>query len=425
MVRLRTRVNASIARLANCGLAIRHGRLSSKRTSRLRVSRVTVSLSVLMFLTLLISPIHRRMSLPSNFFNQYSLIDRTMYIRTLVTYVYAEGLGKGGDLDQYNFNFFIKVALTENSPGTYNEMGRIDYNLIVNGMRCTPCDRALPPVLQKRKTRHQHGVVRVLKRKNTGTDFDGFNHSLEWVRKRYPLKYGYFVFINSSLRGPFMPKWTPRSFHFTDTLVQMLHSPDVHLAASYISCMAAEFEPIAGPISEALFFALDVKAIEWMKEDGVFTTGRTKTETVLGGEYGLMSGVLRRGGKVEGLNMRYASQLDWNNPIHHHCNDNRHSSRRGSLTEGLSPGVLEHVFIKSTWCVRAKETEIYSKWLLDLSDGKPGTDGRPDRDGWMLGISAEGTNARGNFMRPDVPVDFCAFGDATRLSVETLRDPSS
>ena len=335
--------------------------------------------------------------------------------RTLVTYAYAEGLGNGGVIDVHNFRYFLKVAMASNTPGAEDIHNRVDYNIVVSGSKCTPCEDTLPGILRKS---HRNDWVRVLYKDNYGMDFGGYNVSIGWVQKHFRLdKYKYYVFINSSLRGPFMPKWTPRHFHYTEALTSFFkENADVKLAGSYITCLP-ELEPQPGPILESLFFAVDTHSLQWLISDGVFHLRAEKTDAILSGEYVMLKSITSRGGFVEGLSMRYAKGIDWRDSKHHHCNDNRHSSRRGSLSAGVSPNPLEHIFLKTSWCVRASETSVYSNWLTALSDGRSGTEGEFDVDGYLHGISLEGTSGKTGTLPDDIGPDGCKYGDIESLFV--------
>jgi len=337
--------------------------------------------------------------------------------KTLVTYAYAEGLGNGGEIDLHNLRFFFKVILTGETPGTSDMYNRIKYNIVVSGQVCTPCKDTLPRLLRK-SGRRLDETVTVLYRENYGMDFGGYNFSLQWEEKQGSMhNYAYFVFINSSLRGPFMPKWTPTGFHFTSVLTDFFRENlKVKLAGSYITCLP-EAELTPGPIMESLFFAVDAESIHWLIEDGVFNSRAGKVDSILSGEYAILRSVTRHGGKVEGLSMRYAKGLDWTDASHHHCNDNRHSSRRGLLDGGISPNPIEHVFVKSSWCVRATEISVMSDWLSTLTEGYPGTEGRFDAEGYAKGISIEGTSGKEGTLPDDVPHDTCRNGDIRSLHV--------
>lgn len=337
--------------------------------------------------------------------------------RTLVTYAYAEGLGNGGMLDQQNFQYFIDVVSTGLVPGTMDIVGRVDYIFVVSGSKCTPCETLAKSALAR--TFSKKRVVKILFRDNVGMDFGAYSDAMVFMRGQKRHGYKYFIFINSSLRGPFMPKWTPPSFHFTDTLTDfMRRDRRVKLASSYVTCLHAP-EPKVGPIAESLFFAVDRQTLHILEEDGIFGVRSNKSDVIMQGEYALLEAVLKRGYRYENLVGRYKIGLDWANSRHHFCNDCRHASRRGALQDGNTANILEHVFIKTSWCVRAAETAVASKWLVRLASGLPGTEGHFDEVGWRHGISIAGTSGKSGTLPPDVPRDGCMRGDFKDLIVHT------
>ena len=340
--------------------------------------------------------------------------------KVLVTYAYAEGLGNGGEIDRHNLHYFIRVGIAGLVPGTSDPNSKVDYIIVVSGWKCELCETSLKEVLIRPELKSKgKDWVTLLYRENRGMDFGAYNMSITWVNQHRPTIYKYFIFINSSLRGPFMPKWTPNTFHFTDALTQMMKDDSrIKIVGSYITCLSKAFEPFQRVVMESLFFCLDEDSLRWVIEDGVFNIRDKKTDIALLGEYGLMNSVIRRGWRAESLSMRYAKGLDWASSVHENCNDNRHSSRRGILDGEISPNLLEHIFVKTSWCVRAKESGVLSRWLLKLSQGEPGTSGEPDMAGWKYGVSEFGTSSKkGGTLRPDIPSDGCEHGDIRELIV--------
>ncbi|OUS41768.1 hypothetical protein BE221DRAFT_148265 [Ostreococcus tauri] len=337
--------------------------------------------------------------------------------RTLVIMSYAEGLGNGGAIDEYNLNYFIRVALSGNVPGTVDEKKRVDYLIVVSGDSCTPCDTTLAKLI-KHAPSHSLPHVHVIYKANHGMDFGAYHTAIKYVQSYKNNYYKYFVFLNSSLRGPFMPKWTPAEVHFTDTLTNFMRRDSrVKLVSAYVSCLHAP-EPQPGPVAESLFFAVDDEALRWLVLDGVIDEGKSdKEQTILNGEYQIMRSVLDRGFKAENLLARYKIGLDWNDKRHHKCNDGRHSSRRGALEGGITVNPFETVFVKTTWCVRDAEVGIMSKWFIKLSEGFFGTEGTFDEQGWQRGISIEGTSGKSGTLVPDIPTSGCAHGDLRGLMI--------
>eukprot|EP01013_Petalomonas_cantuscygni_P010589 TRINITY_DN2373_c0_g2_i1.p1 TRINITY_DN2373_c0_g2~~TRINITY_DN2373_c0_g2_i1.p1 ORF type:complete len:525 (+),score=26.40 TRINITY_DN2373_c0_g2_i1:149-1723(+) len=50
----------------------------------------------------------------------------------------------------------------------------------------------------------------------------GFAATLRAVRR---LPYKFFIFLNASVRGPFLPPWAPRGFHWTEAFTRLLDEP--------------------------------------------------------------------------------------------------------------------------------------------------------------------------------------------------------
>ena len=219
-----------------------------------------------------------------------------------------------------------------------------------------------------------------------------------------------------------MPKWTPRNFHFTHTLTYRMRLNNVKLAGAYLSCLPADLEPVAGPILETGFFALDTTSLQWATEAGVFNVHAKKHLTILNSEYGLMSCITRKGGNVDTLLTRYREGIDWRTQAHALCNDNRHSSRRGALEGGISANIYESIFVKLSWCVRAKEAAITSRWLMKLAAGQNGTEGTLDEKGWRRGIIDAGTTSKTGMLPPDITPDGCHAGDLQEV-LEPLYSP--
>jgi len=333
-----------------------------------------------------------------------------------VIYSYGENLGNGGIIDESNLSFLIQVGMRGNVPGTRDPSDKVDYIIVANGYKCTPCDNILPKILSLPELRRKEsGWVTVLRRRNLGMDFGGFMHAIQWIQMHRRGRYKYYIFLNSSLRGPFMPKWTPENFHFTDVLLdRMRKNENLKLMGAYISCLP-EIEPKPGPVMESLFFALDNLSLAHLVSVGIFDPQKAKRDSILLSEYRLLSEILSRGWSADTLLARYRANIDWTSKTHHRCNDNRHSSRRGALEGDISVNIYEAIFVKITWCVRAKEVAVTSKWLLQLSNNYDGTEGTFDRLGYENGISIGGTSGKNGTLRPDVPQDGCYIGEITDI----------
>lgn len=58
---------------------------------------------------------------------------------------------------------------------------------------------------------------------NLGMDLASHNITLEWAASAKRLsKYAYFIFLNSSARGPFVPNYLPPGWRWPDAFVRFL-----------------------------------------------------------------------------------------------------------------------------------------------------------------------------------------------------------
>jgi hypothetical protein len=118
--------------------------------------------------------------------------------RVLVTLAYGEGLGNGGEMDMHNLDFFFKVVLPGRVPGTRDVNGRVDYIIVVNGDKCTPCDTTFVELYDP-SSRVESWTI--LRRKNAGMDFGAYHEAVDFVNEGRKGKYKYF-FSQQFSQGP-------------------------------------------------------------------------------------------------------------------------------------------------------------------------------------------------------------------------------
>ena len=74
--------------------------------------------------------------------------------KVLVIYAYSDG----GEIDEHNLRFFIRVAISGALAGTADPAARIDYLISVNGYRCRPCG-LLQGVVKKHRPKGRIDVI--------------------------------------------------------------------------------------------------------------------------------------------------------------------------------------------------------------------------------------------------------------------------
>ena len=136
----------------------------------------------------------------------------------LVTYVYYEK-------DEHyldNLKFFIKKAI----PSQHSKY-QIRYNIIVNGK----CSLDLANILGS------YTNITILYRENRDFDFGAHIQSIQHEVATSSIRnYKYAFFLNTSVRGPFLPPYYEG--HYLDPFIQLFDSaPDVHLVGTTINIL--------------------------------------------------------------------------------------------------------------------------------------------------------------------------------------------
>jgi hypothetical protein len=289
-----------------------------------------------------------------------------------------------------NFEYFLAVG--SHFPLLHANM---HWVFTVSGERCAPCTAlysVLPgrdpsdlSVLGIKEARFSSKFSLLIRTENVGMDLGGHNVTLEWLSYRGHLQiFKYFIFLNSSVKGPFLPAWLPAEWHWTSAYLAAFQSgpalsgaqdprasafpgysqssyltansaaPPVHAVSSSLVCLPADDAAGPGPRLESWAFALDEAGLEAAIEGGVFIIRGCKlcTDTdngvVVGGEYGITTSMFKAGYNIATLLSRYARGVDWSDPQHWACNDNVHPSRAG-LYDGISMHPYETVFVKASW----------------------------------------------------------------------------
>ena len=162
-------------------------------------------------------------------------------------------------------------------------------------------------------------------------------------------KYKFFIMMNSSSRGPFMPAYQNTlawSRIFTDKL-----NDEVKLVGSTISCEGA---PLDGnvenhwrqnPHVQSYVLATDQIGLEVLQRDGqVFACYENLHDTIYYAELGSSLAVLKAGYNIDSLMKRYQG-VDWRDKSNWRCNAG-FSPYAENHYDGLSIEPLEAVFVK-------------------------------------------------------------------------------
>lgn len=313
---------------------------------------------------------------------------------TLVSYSYFEK-----DATQAaNFEFFLSVGMGYNS--TYSAPADTDFVVVQSGPDCTPCavlDKTMHPSA-KITEQLPHllsgayigtaGLTLLHRTENEGMDIAAHNVTIAFLQSQRKLKsYKYFIFLNSSIKGPFFPAWVPASWQWTDAFTDRL-TDTVKAVGSSLTCLPERDPGGPGPKLESWAFAVDQIGLDILMQEGIFEVRTCKIcveGVVVKGEYGLSEALLQRGYNIATLLSMYPKDIDWRDPRHHTCNDNIHPSRHGTY-DSITMHPYETIFVKSSWHVGEPFTSHYSNWFLRHGRGPYNTDGRFDETMYLYAI---------------------------------------
>jgi hypothetical protein len=155
----------------------------------------------------------------------------------------------------------------------------------------------------ERETLELPSYVRFIRRPNKGLDFGAWAAALEDGSYR---QYAKFVFINSSVSGPYLPVYIPVSqwpLIFTGGL-----SERVWLFGATINTIRG-----TRPHVQSFVFAITLETLEMLRSEGIFTdAAQTATEAV-SKEIEMSQLVLSKGGDIDCL-MRIYRNGGWRRP---------------------------------------------------------------------------------------------------------------
>ena len=116
-------------------------------------------------------------------------------MKTLITFVYVERAGK---VIQDNLRFFLRHGVLDNED--------YHYNFVINGHECS---------IEIPKLKN----VSIIRRDNVGYDFGAYTESIESVDIN---EYDYFIFMNDTVRGPFLPTYIPSKITWVEMFLDKL-----------------------------------------------------------------------------------------------------------------------------------------------------------------------------------------------------------
>lgn len=230
-----------------------------------------------------------------------------------------------------NFLYFVREGIISNDGNDYVVVVQLDYG--------QPAPQLPPLPSHARYITHPNECF------DLGT--------IGWLLKNHISirRYAYFVFLNSSVRGPFLPGWADR-IHWVGELTRLFKGR-VKMVGSTINCGRA-FDSPPIPHVQTYAFAVDYKGLRVLMEAGVFQCFRDWQHAIVEGEIAAARAIFDAGYTIDSLMLRYQG-VDWSDPEMNGCNDGMQPIQDGQY-DGISVHPLEVMFMK------VKSGMLHANW---------------------------------------------------------------
>jgi len=265
--------------------------------------------------------------------------------KTVVSYAYFET-----DNAMYNFDFFINTGIVSD----------VLFIIIINGYQCSVEIPELDNVI-------------IIRRENIGFDTGAHGAAIEYLfdyHKTLELPFDYYIFMNCSAIGPFLPSYFSGSW--TNVFTSKITDKVKLVGTSIVSIEYGRKKKVnylAGPNVEGFCFCLDRIGFNIIYQTKtVFVNHRNKNDAIQMGEFGLSKPLLNQGYSIDCLLYRYHN-VDWTNE--NECisfnNNYKFASRCGNY-DGIYIHPFEVVFHKWYWInetqVNFEYVDKYRQWKL-------------------------------------------------------------
>lgn len=245
----------------------------------------------------------------------------------LITYAYFET-----EMAKKNLNFFIHNGVFD--------VSNVYYNFIIKSINCSI---NIP----------QQDNIKVHYTENKGYDFAAYSYSVKHTNNK---EYDYYIFLNDTVRGPFVPRYIPKS-HWFHCFIQFLNEKTKLVGATI---NRKEYNNTPKHV-QSMCFATDLKGIKMLQEKQIFDIKRNievfekhgKYEYIIQFEIGMSKMFLNEGYSIDSLlQVENSSSEPQHGDIHF-----------PNLYYGITPNPLEIMFIKTN---RINDLTVcnYTQWNL-------------------------------------------------------------
>ena len=208
--------------------------------------------------------------------------------------------------------------------------------------------------------------IKIITRPNIGIDFGGWTDTLFMkdgdTDKYLYEKYKYFILLNSTVRGPFLPLWYDQEQHeyWPELFVSKLDD-SVKLVGAAVAFYLIK------PFISSAFLVMDQTGLKIGRENGIFdlkTINMTKRDVVIKKEIKFTSCIIAGGYNVKCM-LQYYKNIDLSkyiptSPSGCHLSPNKYF--------GINVNPYEVVFIKQNRNIEPNIMSKYTEWLLNRKD---------------------------------------------------------
>ena len=269
--------------------------------------------------------------------NREPLNDAISTGRTLVVYVYGKTHGSAME----NLLFFIRTAVRSSHNA--------DYYFILQQVNGLVLDEKTLPTLPS----NAHYIQHENKYFDLGTI--GWLLSNEKINKT---KYKYFVFVNSSVRGPFIVAYYDNPIWYTIFTRRL---------TDYIKLVGCTFSCETAPHIQSYLWAMSLETFDFLlKNSSVFTCHQTMDDAINKGEIAASQLLLHSGFGIDSLMTKFRG-IDLRSNFAEKC-ANRLNPTQTHTVDGISLDPYEIVFAKvkignNRYRHNLLRIRAYEKWL--------------------------------------------------------------
>jgi hypothetical protein len=243
-----------------------------------------------------------------------------------------------------NLVYFLKKG--------YIKTPNIDYCFVVNGQHSVNFPKEFN--------------IKVIQRENNGYDFQGYYIGLISLKK----KYDYYIFINSSVRGPYVPPYTTTYFKWYQPLIDLLKSnpktklvgPTINIQPPMDTLKISQYLPHV----QSYCFITDHECVTYLQSTQLWDKFYTnKLDVITHQEIAMSTLVLQKGWTINCLIPEYQS-------IDFHLRDFTEAIHGDILWTKNELGRVVHpyetIFMKTDRGIGNREIDTFTEYALNVND---------------------------------------------------------